>query len=125
MTSATPPVQLHWTLIIGAGAGQVLAVCVRRVVSRRTSRSGQSVVPTISMAITGASAGAFGALVWLWAGPMSRPVACLYSCADGVRYLTNEQFRQIVVMADLAWILPIITLLSTGVAVWSWRRAIR
>lgn len=57
------------------------------------------------------------ALVWLWGVPMSNPVACLYSCDDAVQFLSNEQFRQIMLMSDLAWILPAIALASAAVAV--------
>lgn len=122
MTTATPLVQFPWPLVLGAVVGLVLVVAVsfRGLVGRGPL----GVVALVAAALTGMSAGAFLAMVWLWVVPMSRPVGCLYSC-DSLQFLSNEQFRQIMLMIDLAWVLPVSALISGAVAVWSWRRGSR
>ncbi len=111
--------QFPWPLFLGAGVGLALAVGVslRGLRSERRRR----ILAVSASAVAGASTGAFAGLVWLWVGPMSTPVACLYACNEVVRFLSNEQFRQIVLMTDLAWVLPVTVLLSAAVAVWSCR----
>ncbi|WP_407334552.1 hypothetical protein [Dietzia kunjamensis] len=123
MTPITPLVQFPWPLFLGAGVGLALAVGVslRGLRSERRRR----ILAVSASAVAGASTGAFAGLVWLWGGPMSKPVSCLYSCNEVAQFLTNEQFRQIVLMTDLAWVLPVTALLFAAVAVWSWRRGPR
>ena len=115
----TPLVQFPWPLFLGAGVGLALAVGV----SLRGLRDGGPglILPVSASAV----AGAFAGLVWLRAGPMSNPVSCLYACDEVVRFLSNEQFRQIVLMTDLAWVLLVTALPFAAVAVWSWRRGPR
>lgn len=123
MTPVTSLVQFPWPLMLGGGVGLALAVGVSFRGERREGLSG--VLAHLALAALGASAGAFVALVWLWGGPMSNPVACLYTCNDVVQFLSNEQFRQIVLMIDLAWVLPVSAFVSGAVAVWLLRRGTR
>ena len=113
----TPMVQFPWPLILGGGVGLALTVGVF-FRGLRTRTLGP--IAPLACALAGASAGAFVGLVWMWVAPMSRSVACLYSCAE-VQFLSNEQFRQITLMTGLAWILPATALLSGLVALWSRR----
>ncbi|MGX1595863.1 hypothetical protein ACWIDS_02165 [Dietzia maris] len=119
MTPMTFLAQFPWPLFLGAGVGLALAVGVS-LRGLRSERRGRILAVSAS-AVAGASTGAFAGLVWLWVGPMSTPVACLYACNEVVQFLSNEQFRQIVLMTDLAWVLPVTVLLSAAVAVWSCR----
>lgn len=123
MTPVTPLVQFPWPLILGGGVGLALAVGISLRGVRREGLS--SVLASLAFALAGASAGSFVALVWLWAAPMSKPIDCLYSCAEGVQFLSNAQYRQITLMADLAWVLPLTALLSGMLAVWLWARGPR
>lgn len=119
MTSVSPLVQFPWPLVLGAVAGLVLVVAA---CSRRFVGSGPlGVIALVAGALTGMSGGAFLAMVWLWVIPMSRPVGCLYSC-DSLQFLSNEQLRQIILMTDLAWILPLTSLFFGAIAAWSWRK---
>lgn len=120
--SASPLAQFPWSLLIGGAAGLALAVCVCLLGLRPRGISG--VVALSASALAGAATGSFAALVWLWVFPMARPVGCLYSCAE-VQFLSTEQFRQIILMGDLAWALPVAALVSVLVAAWAWRRAPR
>jgi len=123
VTPVTPLAQFPWPLFLGAGVGLALAVGVSL---RGLRGEGPGRLLSVSAsAVAGASTGAFAGLVWLWVGPMSNPVSCLYSCNEVAQFLSNEQFRQIVLMTDLAWVLPVTALLSAAVAVWSWRRGPR
>ncbi len=121
MTPVTPVIQFPWPLLLGGCVGLALAVGVS---VRGLRRRPPGAIALVACAVAGASAGAFAGLVWLWGAPMSRSIACLYSCAE-VQFLSNEQFRQIALMTDLAWILPAITLIFGAVAVWSRRRGPR
>lgn len=119
MTTAAPLVQFPWPLVLGAVVGLLLVVAVsfRGLVGRGPL----GVVALVAAALTGMSAGAFLAMVWLWVVPMSRPVGCLYSC-DSLQFLSNEQLRQIILMTDLAWILPLASLFFGAIAAWLWKR---
>lgn len=123
MTPMTPLAQFPWPLVLGGGVGLALAVgvCLRGLRSEGLSR----ILSLLASAVAGASSGALAGLVWLWVGPMSNSVSCLYSCNEVVQFLSNEQFRQIVLMVDLAWVLPVTALLAVAVAVWSWWRGTR
>ena len=107
--------ELGLTILDEAG---LVGVSLRGLRSERRGR----LLAVSASAVAGASTGAFAGLVWLWVGPMSKPVSCLYSCNEVAQFLSNEQFRQIVLMTDLAWVLPVTALLFAAVAVWSWRR---
>lgn len=119
MTTAAPLAQFPWPLVVGALVGLVLAVAVS--VRGLVGRGPLKVVALVAAALTGMSVGAFLALVWLWVGPMSRPVGGLFSF-DSQQFLSTEQLRQIVVMTDLAWILPLASLFFGAIAAWLWRR---
>ena len=120
MTTATPLAQYPWPLFLGGVVGLVLALGL--AVRGRRGAGPAHVISVTASVVAGASLGAFAGLLWLWGGPMSNPVSCLYSCNEVVQFLSNEQFRQIVLMADLAWVLPVMSLAAGAVAVWSWRR---
>lgn len=113
--------QFPWPLLVGAVAGLALAVGAGLLSSRRTGAP-VSAVTFVATALAGASAGAFLAMAWFWTVPMSRPVACLYSCVE-LQFLSNEQFRQLMIMRNLAWILPVATLVFGALAARSGRRA--
>lgn len=115
MTTATPLVQFPWPLVVGGAAGFALALVFCRL-GRRGGRP-VDVVGVLAAAVAGAAAGAFVGLLGLWGAGMSNPIACLYSCDEGLQFLSNEQFRQIMLMTDLAWILPAVALVSAAVAV--------
>lgn len=117
MTAVTPLVQFPWPLVLGGSVGLAIAV---GVVSRYRQRARLWVVALSAAALAGAAAGAFVALAWLWTAPMSRPFHCLYVCEE-LQFLSTEQFRQLVLMSDLAWILTTIVLISGAVAAWAWR----
>lgn len=116
MTAPSPLAQYPWSLVIGAVIGMVIVLGLGVRGLRRTGALGW--VALAASALTGASAGALVAMGWLWTGPMDRPVACLYSCAE-MQFLSNEQFRQIMIITDLAWILPVATLFFGAMAVWT------
>lgn len=116
MTPATPLVQFPWPLVFGAAVGLVFAVGIGFWSFR--SRGAPGIVALVATALTGASAGAFLTLLWLWMVPMSRPAACLYSCAE-MQFLSNEQFRQMMIMIDLAWILSVAALFFAAIAAWA------
>lgn len=116
MTPATPLLQFPWPLVFGAAVGLVFAVGIGFWSLR--SRGAPGIVALVATALTGASAGAFLTLLWLWMVPMSRPAACLYSCAE-MQFLSNEQFRQMMIMIDLAWILPVAALFFAAIAAWA------
>ena len=123
MTAGHPVTQLAqfpWPLILGGLLGLVLSLAAVRWGARRTASQG--VVVHLAASLAGASAGAFAGLVWMWVYPMARSFACLYACREGMQFLSNEQFRQITLMADLAWVLPLIALVSGAVALWASRR---
>lgn len=115
MTIATPIVQFPWPLVVGGVVGFALAL----VVSRLGRRGGGpiDVVGALAAAVAGAAAGSFVGLLVLWGAGMSNPIACLYSCDEGLQFLSNEQFRQMMVMTDLAWLLPAVALVAAAIAV--------
>lgn len=114
MTTATPIVQFPWPLVVGGVVGFALAL----VVSRLGRRGGGpiDVVGALAAAVAGAAAGSFVGLLVLWGAGMSNPIACLYSCDEGLQFLSNEQFRQMMVMTDLAWLLPAVALVAAAIA---------
>lgn len=118
MTTASPVAQFPWPLVIGAVVGLVLAGIIGFRGCRHKGTPGR--VAFVATALTGASAGAFLGVVWLWTVPMDRSVACLYSCTQ-LQFLSTEQFRQILVMTDLAWILPLASVFFGGIAAWTRR----
>lgn len=115
MTTATPLVQFPWPLVLGGIVGFALAL----VVSRPGRRGGGpvDVVGALATAVAGAAAGSFVGLLGLWGAGMSHPIACLYSCDEGLQFLSNEQLRQMMLMTDLAWILPAVALVAAAVVV--------
>lgn len=115
MTTATPLVQFPWPLVFAGVVGIALALVVARPGRRRGGPV--AVVGTLAAGVAGAAAGAFVGLLGLWGAGTSNPIACLYSCDEGLQFLSNEQFRQMMLMTDLAWILPVVALASAAVAV--------
>lgn len=119
MTAAAPLIQFPWPLVLGGVVGLAIAV---GVVGRLRRRARLVVVMLPAAALVGAAAGAFVALAWLWTVPMARPLHCLYMCEE-LQFLSTEQFRQLTLMSNLAWILTTVVLISGLVATWAWRPA--
>ena len=115
MTIGTPLVQFPWPLVFGGVVGFALALVASRL--GRPGGGPVDVVGTLAAAVAGVAAGAFVGLLGLWGAGMSNPIACLYSCEEGLQFLSNEQFRQFKLMTDLAWILPAVALVSAAIAV--------
>jgi hypothetical protein len=115
VTTATPLVQFPWPLVFAGVVGFALALVASR--SGRRGGGPVAVVGALAAAVAGAAAGAFIGLLGLWGAGMSNPIACLYSCDEGLQFLSNEQFRQMMLMTDLAWILPAVAVVSAAVAV--------
>lgn len=126
MTTATPLVQFPWPLILGGlvGLALVLALSVGAWLRGVRARGLLDAIAIVATTLAAVSAGAFLAMVWLWVVPMSRPVSCLYSC-ESVQFLSYEQLRQIILMTDLARILPVSVLIFGAVAVVSLKRGRR